>query len=464
VPLVLARPVRLIKNCFVKTPQALPPRALRKDLTPFFHNELDRCFGPNATDLAVSSAPDLPKNLLIDSWHLGASDIHFEPSRDGARIRLRVDGMVWDVAQLNDDRAKVFLNQFKAMAGIDPVVRFTPADASATFAMVDGHLDLRLALAPTSSGETMAVRLLDAKRLERSILELGLSEQNLRRLRAWLKQTSGMVLMAGPTGCGKTTTAYSLLHELKTANRVIISVEDPVECQIDGITQIQVNGLKELSFSEGVKAILRHDPDYLMVGEIRDALSAQAAVRAAIAGRVLLSTVHCRDAVSAVTALRNWNLTDREIADALSVVVAQRLVRKLCRHCRKSAKPSKLEAAWIRSFNLSVPPKVWTPVGCKECKSLGYRGRTGVFEVWRLDEDARAAILKGTDELLLREHLARRKHLFLVQDGLAKLSDGTTSFDEIKRIAGDVDLLATPASRRKPSSARTFSSAKASRR
>lgn len=417
----------------------IEPRTLREDLAPFFHNELKRCFRSETTPENLQ--PELPKNLLIDAWHLNASDIHFEPRSTGARVRLRVDGVVWDVAELEHEETKIFLNQFKALAAVDPVVRFLPGDASASFTILDGQLDLRVALAPSSSGEAMAVRLLDVKRLERSMSELGLPSENVQRLKEWLVSTSGMFLVAGPTGSGKTTTAYSLLHELKSANRIILSLEEPVEYQVDGVTQINIDALHNLTFPEGIKAMLRHDPDFLMLGEIRDAASAQTAARAAISGRGLLSTVHCRDAVGAVTALRHWGLSDREIADSLAVIVAQRLARRLCESCRKSAPPSANEAAWLKSVGAPVPKQVAQPRGCKECRNLGYRGRIGVFEVWRLQEEDYQTILSGGDELTLKRNLARRGHGFLIADACCKVQEGVTSIEEIKRLGLNIQPL-----------------------
>lgn len=330
------------------------------------------------------------------------------------------------------------MNQFKGMAGIDPIVRFTPADASAVFEMVDGKIDLRISLAPSSTGETLAIRLLDSKRLDRSIIELGLENEDLEKLQEWLASSNGMFLAAGPTGSGKTTTAYSLLHELKSGNRIIISLEDPVEFQIDGIVQIQINELQNMTFGEGAKAMLRHDPDALMLGEIRDAISAQTAAQAANAGRILISTIHSRDAVGAVTALRNWGISDREIADALTVVVSQRLARRLCEVCRKHRVPSRSEITWFGSFGLKAPSKIWQPVGCKECKELGYRGRVGIFEVWRVGEGDYQAIISGADELSIRKQMALRMHRFLIEDAVAKLQVGVTSLDEVRRIAGGI--------------------------
>ena len=416
-------------------------RTLRYDLVPFFHNELERCFRQQTPDL--NTPPELPSKLVVDAWHLNASDIHFEPRSNGARVRLRIDGLVWDVAELTDEEAKVFLNQFKAMAAVDPVVRFLPGDASASFKVLDRNLDLRVALAPSSRGETMAVRLLDTKRLERSIVELGLDAANVQKFKDWLGVISGMFLAAGPTGSGKTTTAYSLLHELKSANRIIIALEEPVEYQVDGVTQINIDALHNLTFAEGIKAMLRHDPDFLMLGEIRDAASAQTAARAAISGRGLLSTIHCRDAVSSVTALRHWGLSDREIADSLAVVVAQRLARRLCERCRKRVRPPAAEVAWLKSIRIAAPAKVWQPEGCKECKNLGYRGRIGIFEVWRLREEDYQGILAGADELALKRNLARRGHQFLIADALRKVENGITSLQEIKRLGTYIQPVVT---------------------
>lgn len=428
----------------MKQPPRANPRKIRSDLVPFFKGELERHAAGKGAGTSSMTVPDFPQRLLADAWQARASDIHFEPNRQGLRVRLRIDGEIADVMQLDSEQAQMVLNQFKVLAGVDPVARLAPKDASTTFALVDRELDLRLAMAPSSCGETMVVRLLDSKRLERSIRELGLSDENLAKIHEWLEQISGMLLAAGPTGCGKTTTAYALLHQLKSSQRIILSLEDPVEYQIDGITQIQINALQGMNFSEGIRAILRHDPDYLLVGEVRDAASAQTAVSAAISGHVLLSTIHCRDAVGAVSALRNWGLSNREIVDALAVVVAQRLVRVLCEHCRKPGRPTQAERAWLKSLGLSAPPRLWRPIGCNECQQLGYRGRVGVFELWRLNAPDHRLILEGADEFTIRRNLKQRKHPFMLHDVLRKVRDGTTSFEEMKRIGGGLASLLHP--------------------
>jgi len=352
------------------------------------------------------------------------------------RLRFRIDGVLADVADLPTEHGRVVVNQFKAISDLDPVTRFTAKDTRATVELDGAPLDIRLALAPCHHGEVLVVRLLDPKRLERSIEELGFSGRTLAQIEQWLENVNGMFLCAGPTGSGKTTTNYALLHELKFADRAIVSIEDPIEYQIDGITQIKIDELHHVDFAEAVKSVLRLDPDFLMLGEIRDAASAHSAVNAAISGRVLLSTVHCRDAVGAITALRNWGLPDHEIAEALAVVVAQRLVRKLCPDCRRKVKASASNSKWLAAMHLPKRATLWEATGCNKCQNLGYLGRTGVFELWHLDEDDYDLIIGHADEHTLRQRLAAKSHETLLRDAFAKMIDGTTSLSEIQKLSG----------------------------
>lgn len=409
---------------------------VRGDLAPHFHKALrEHAATTPETHQAIQPAIAVP--LVRDALATRASDIHIEPQSSDARVRFRIDGIVCDVAHTTRESGQLLINQFKAIAGLDPIIRFTPRDAHAHVADNGGATDLRLALTPCQSGEALALRILDPRRLERKIDDLGLSDASLSRLEQWLENVKGMFLASGPTGAGKTTTVYSLLHELKYNDRTIVSLEDPVEYQIDGITQVHLDEKHHFNFAEGVKAMLRLDPDYLMLGEIRDAASAHAAINAAISGRVLLSTIHSRDAVGTLTALRNWGLADHEIAESLTVVVAQRLVRRLCPACRRKAKPDSTEAAWLRSLHLTPPRIVWTAAGCKECANLGYLGRTGVFEFWQLDGGAYDMILSHASEHDIREHLVKRQHESLLTDGLSKVSAGVTSLSELRKTVGN---------------------------
>lgn len=377
--------------------------------------------------------PRLAHALLMEAAAARVSDVHIEPGKASALIRFRVDGVISDVATVTLAQARMIINQIKVLANLDPIVTFTPRDAHASYPVGTGKLDLRLALAPSYAGETLTLRLLDPLRLERSISDLGFALGELELLESWITTGAGMFLAAGPTGCGKTTTIYSLLHELKKSDHAIVSLEDPVEYQLDGVVQVQLDQPHHLSYGEGIRSMLRLDPDYVMIGEIRDAASARSAVDAAISGRVLLSTLHSRDAVGALTALRNWGLQDREIAEVLSVVVGQRLVRRLCPHCSRHRAVSPKERQWFTAVGLAVPAQVSDAAGCDRCAHIGYKGRSGVFELWHLTEPDYEAILKHTDEHAVRRSLAERKRRSILVDGLGKVADGVTSVAELRR-------------------------------
>lgn len=404
-------------------------RSLQKELAPTFHQELERALTSPGVKL------DLANPVLLDAVKARASDIHLEPQKELVQVRFRVDGEIWDVAAVSRGYGKVLLNQLKAHANIDPIANFTPRDAHAAISHEGRSIDLRLALSPCQFGETLNIRVLDARRLERNIDNLGLTKESLARLHDWIENTNGMFLACGPTGSGKTTTIYSLLHELKFSNRAIISLEDPVEYEIEGITQVQLDPRHHLNFAEGIRGMLRLDPDYLMLGEIRDAASAHASVNAAISGRVLLSTIHSRDAVGALTALRNWGLRNHEIGESLAVIVAQRLVRKLCPDCRAKEAVSAVEKRWLELFHLPEMTENWVPKGCKRCANLGYSGRTGIFEFWKLDESDYKLILENADEHAIRDNLAAREHRFIYLDGYQKVKEGVTSLTELKKVS-----------------------------
>jgi type II secretory ATPase GspE/PulE/Tfp pilus assembly ATPase PilB-like protein len=243
-------------------------------------------------------------------------------------------------------------------------------------------------------------------------------------------------MVAGPTGSGKTTTLYALLHRLKLHERSVVTIEDPVEYQVDGISHIQVDQRHGLGYAEGVKAMLRMDPDYLMLGEIRDDLSAHAAISAATSGRALMSTIHSRDAVGVIDVLRNFGLSGHDLSANLMLVIAQRLVRLLCPHCREKGRATAEERRWLEMIGRKVPTSVWHSRGCDECNGLGYKGRTGVFEVWRIDSEEYRLILEGADRRALYRQLSSRGHRFLIDDGLEKVAQGVTTLAELRSMGG----------------------------
>jgi type II secretory ATPase GspE/PulE/Tfp pilus assembly ATPase PilB-like protein len=345
-----------------------------------------------------------------------------------------VDGVLTPLRSETREGGQRLINQFKAAAGLDPGTDFTPLGVRRKFRVGANQIDSRLTLAPCVSGPKLSIRMLDPQRVLRAIDELGLEEHDLGRIDRWLRELNGMFLVAGPTASGKTTTLYTLLHAMAVEERHIVTIEDPVEYEIDGINQIEVNHKYGLGFAEGIRTILRLDPDHVMVGELRSPDGADAAVSAAVAGHVILSTVHARDAVSAVTALRNFHIADHRIASALGVVVNQRLVRKLCTECRSESPLLEAEIEFLKTQRIDLPAQAWKPVGCEACNNTGFLGRTGLFEIWDSDEADYGMLLAGADEESFREKLERQGHQTIWHDAAEKIARGVTSFGEVQRL------------------------------
>lgn len=371
--------------------------------------------------------------LLADAIQARATDLHLDPFPDHHRIRLRIDGMVVDALEITPEQGQRLGNQFKALASLDPIPSVRCNEGSFSYTLDDIDLDLRITAVPCVSGDKLAIRVLSPPEGVHDVQKLGVPGYGVEWIRRWMDATGGMFLVAGPTGSGKTTTLYALLHELKLSDSHVITLEDPVEYEVPGINQIQVDPRHDLTFATGTQAMLRLDPDYVLIGEIRDVPSAQAAVSVATSGRALMGTLHSRDAVGTVTALRNLGLDDYEIAANLGLVAAQRLVRKLCPECRSQREPDDVERQWLADCGREVPEKTWVPHGCPECDGLGFRGRTGIFEVWQPSEEDYALILRHEDEHALRHGLIERGHPLMLDDGLAKVEEGLTTLRELLR-------------------------------
>jgi len=364
-----------------------------------------------------------------------ATDLHLDPLREGYLVRFRIDGILTTHERLDSDAGWRLVNQFKTAAGIEPGTAFTPLGARRRLDVGgEREIDCRITLAPCLSGPKLAVRLQDPARIQHRVEGLGLSEEGLARCRHWLERLDGMFLVSGPTASGKTTTLYALLQELAADERHLVSIEDPVEFELDGVNQIEVDEAHGLDFAEGVRTILRLDPDHAMIGELREPGSAYAAVSAAVAGHVILATLHARDALSTVTVLRNFGLGDHQIAAALGVVVNQRLVRTLCRECREEDEPGRSETGRLEREGVEPPRRVWRARGCERCGGTGYRGRTGLFEVWQVDEGDHAMLLDGADEAALRQRLEERGHVGLWRGAAEKIGAGLTTLDEVERL------------------------------
>jgi general secretion pathway protein E len=388
------------------------------------------------TDDRVTSLPTLAEALLRDALRARATDLHLDSHSEGILVRMRIDGAVHDATLLEFEVGKQLVNQLKNMALLDPVTRFVAEDARFSHEIDGKTLDVRLTRAPCLHGDKLSIRLFDLPATPYQLQDLGLHAQGLDDLEEWLGNVSGMLLVSGPTGSGKTTTLYALLHRLKLHERSVLTVEDPVEYQVDGINHIQVDKLHGMNFVEAVKAMLRLDPDYLMLGEIRDTDSAHAALTAASSGRALMSTLHSRDAVAVVETLRNYDLSGHEISSNLMLVVSQRLVRRLCPHCRVESGPNNDEKHWLHELGRKIPDRVWHAHGCEQCHGVGYKGRIGVFEVWRIDAEEYQLILDDADRRTLYRHLAGRGHRFLLDDGLEKAAEGVTTLAELRTMGG----------------------------
>ncbi len=375
--------------------------------------------------------------MISDGVREGASDIHAEPTEGGVVVRYRVDGVLREVMRLPTSAGAALVRRVKVWAKLDVTDPLRPHDGRAT-ARVDGQLvDLRVSTIPVARrGEKVVVRILDKTNLRGTLAGLGLPARELEVLRRLLGHREGMVLVTGPTGSGKTTTLYAALNELKTGKVNIVTVEDPVEYDVAGISQIQVNELQGLTFAKALRSVLRQDPDIVLVGEIRDFETATTAVQAGFSGHFVLSTLHTNDAPSAVVRLRDMGIEAFKVASVLKGVVAQRLVRKLCSACAAPV-PADAVPADARPPAHRRDAVVRRAVGCKVCDGLGYRGRVAILEVMPVDESVGRLIDQGAmpDQLIVA---ARKIGMYtLWESGLERVWDGTTSIEEVVRVLGE---------------------------
>jgi len=362
-----------------------------------------------------------------------SSDIHFEPYEKELAVRNRVDGILYNMVTAPRKWHAPAVSRVKVMAGLDIAERRLPQDGRIRIRMGGKEIDIRVSTVPTSFGERAVLRLLDRTNVVVGLSDLGLSPPELSLIERFLSRSSGIVLVTGPTGSGKTTTLYAALRRLDSGTKNIITIEDPVEYQIRGIGQIQVNPKIHLTFANGLRSILRQDPDIIMVGEIRDAETAEIAIQASLTGHLVLSTLHTNDAASAVTRLVDMGIEPFLVASSLSAVVAQRLVRRLCPACKAAYAPTPEEA---RGIGLQSPPSApfYRPGGCEKCLHTGYSGRIALFEILPADETVRTAILTRSDADGIRALAVSRGMRTLLAAGAEKVQAGVTSAEEVLRV------------------------------
>ncbi|MGC9006470.1 MAG: GspE/PulE family protein [Sulfurihydrogenibium sp.] len=373
---------------------------------------------------------NLVNSILIKANTLNASDIHFEPYEDECLVRFRMDGVLHEYLKIPPTTYSSVVSRIKVMANLNIAERRVPQDGRIGVRIGSKELDIRVSVVPTVFGERVVLRLLDKSGFLLTLEDLGFDNQSLEVYKKLIKKPYGIVLVTGPTGAGKSTTLYASLLYIKNPRKNIITIEDPVEYQIKGINQIQVNPKVGLTFASGLRSILRQDPDIIMVGEIRDSETADIAVHAALTGHLVLSTLHTNDAASSVARLVDMGVEPFLIANALEGVVAQRLVRKICPYCKKPYKPSRLEVEEL-GLDTSQDYTFFKGEGCQFCMNTGYKGRIGIYEVLAFDDELKSLIIKTQDSIEI-ENLAKKKGFkTMFEDGVQKVLSGITTPQEL---------------------------------
>jgi len=390
---------------------------------------------PEVADLleAENDAPiiRLINALLTQAVREGASDVHLEIFESRALVRFRVDGALRDVVEPRRGLHPAMVSRIKVMASLDIAEKRLPQDGRIALRIAGRPIDVRVSTIPTGSGERVVLRLLDKQANRLTLDALGMAPAARDRIDELIHEPHGIFLVTGPTGSGKTTTLYSALSRLDRKTRNILTVEDPIEYELDGVGQTQVNPRIEMTFARALRAILRQDPDIVMIGEIRDLETAQIAVQASLTGHLVLATLHTNDAPGAVTRLIDMGIEPYLLASTLNGVLAQRLVRKLCPDCKVPYEP---DAAERSVFAKNTPDRLYRAVGCGACNFSGYRGRTGIHELLVTDDELRHQIHDGVAESALREYAVRHGMTRLRDDGLRWVRDGATSLDEVLRV------------------------------
>jgi len=385
------------------------------------------------------SLVNLVNLIILEAIEARASDIHIEPFERQVTIRYRIDGMLVEKTPSSKRLQAAIISRIKIMANMNIAERFVPQDGHIEFAGKNGRVDMRVSSVPTVFGESIELRILDRSASLMDLSDLGMNDECLKGFNQCLHKNHGMVLVTGPTGCGKTTTLYAALNKIYTPAVKMITIEDPVEYQLEGVIQMPVNPKRGLTFATGLRHIVRQDPDIIMVGEIRDRETADIAIRAALTGHLVFSTLHTNDAPGAVTRLIDMGVEPFLLASSLEAVLAERLVRKICLNCKQPYKP---DENLIRSLNGSVTVKpnmkLYHGIGCNECMNTGMRGRTGIFELLRITDSLRELIAaRPTTEQIIKA--APAEHKGMRHDGVAKVLKGITTAEEVLRVTQGID-------------------------
>ncbi|MEE4659341.1 MAG: type II secretion system ATPase GspE [Halieaceae bacterium] len=370
--------------------------------------------------------------ILSQAVREQASDIHVETFEDKLSIRFRIDGVLSEVLSPKRMLAPLLVSRLKVMAKLDIAEKRVPQDGRITVRLAGHAVDIRMSTIPSAHGERVVLRLLDKQAGQLQLAQLNMNEQVLKGYERGLRSAHGIILVTGPTGSGKTTTLYAGLTHINESTRNILTIEDPIEYMLPGVGQTQVNTKVDMTFARGLRAILRQDPDVVMVGEIRDLETAEIAVQASLTGHLVLSTLHTNTAIGAVTRLQDMGIEPFLLSSSLIAVMAQRLVRLLCEDCKEAHQSTEAEAEWL-GLPAGESATVYRPVGCQHCNGSGYRGRTGIYELIEIDDAMRNMIHEGASEMAMLK-LARERAPGIVGDGHRRVLAGQTSMEEVMRV------------------------------
>lgn len=439
------------------------PLLLRASSASVIHDLIDRFYGANKSameqiveDLASEvnedagiDADDLDRlkdlageapvvrlvnHLIAEAARRHASDIHIEPYPERLAVRFRIDGILIDVAPPPARLAKAVVSRIKILARLNIAERRLPQDGRIRFTLGPQALDLRISTLPTVHGESVVIRLLPVNAGVRGLAAIGLDSRLQNQLKHLADAPHGLILVTGPTGSGKTTTLYAALQLVNRQQRKVLTVEDPVEYQMEGVNQVQVKPSIDLTFARVLRAMLRQDPDVIMIGEMRDAETADIAIHAALTGHLVLSTLHTNDAASAITRLLDMNIEPFLLASTVRTVIAQRLVRVLCSHCRRAVAPGEDYVAAARSAGLPVPQSVFEAQGCEACNNTGFSGRIGLFEMMMLSDSIRRLTIARASASDIGRTACAEGMTTMLEDGLGKVAAGITTFEEVLRV------------------------------
>jgi general secretion pathway protein E len=447
--------VRILLNQEVK-PVVVPPGAIIDAINRVYDRDANAAqqiiedFDEESLDI-ISSALEEPTDLLdasdeapvirlvnsmlFQAVKQRASDVHIEPFERDLVVRYRIDGILYNVLTPPKRIQPSIISRVKIMAGLNIAEKRLPQDGRIRVTIAGKNIDIRVSIIPTAHGERIVMRLLDKTSILLKLEDIGFSTDNLRTFSRLIHRPHGIILLTGPTGSGKTTTLYGALTRINSPDKNIITVEDPIEYQIKGIGQIQVNPKINLTFANGLRSILRQDPDVIMVGEVRDLETAEIAIQASLTGHLVFSTLHTNDSAGAITRLIDMGIEPFLASSSLLAIMAQRLVRIVCTECRRKYLPSEEELREIgMDPALAGSRHLYRTAGCQNCLGTGYRGRTGIFELLVLDDDIRSLILKNFDSNTIKRTATDKGMLTLRQDGARNVLRGITTIEEVLRV------------------------------